>query len=114
MAVDLEPILEDLKAEHESLDAMVSGLDESAWETPTPAEGWNVRDQVGHLAFFDEQAALALMDPDAFSAQLQEIAADVGAYMDRSVVKGRELGGRGVLEWWRSARAEMLEASRDV
>ena len=114
MPVDLEQILDDLSAEHASLDSIVSELDEKTWETPTPAEGWNVRDQVGHLAFFDEQAALALADPEAFSAQLQEIAADVGEYMDRSVVKGREIGGRGVLEWWRSARAEMLETARTV
>src|SRR5687768_14912754 len=105
---DLEPILEDLRAEHAALDGMVAALDDGAWNTPTPAEGWNVRDQVGHLAFFDEQAALAVTDQEAFSTGLAEIAADVGAYMDRSVQKGRELGNQGVLEWWRRAREEML------
>lgn len=114
MPVDLGPILEDLRAEHVVLDEMVAGLDEAMWETPTPAEGWNVRDQIGHLAFFDEQAALALTDPEGFAAQLEEIAADVGAYMDRSILKGRELGGKGVLDWWRTARAEMLRSAPGV
>lgn len=109
--VDLDQILSDLRDEHDSLDSLVAGLDHAEWEKETPAEGWNVRDQIGHLAFFDEQAALALGDPEAFASQLKEIAADVGAYMDRSVQKGRELGNDGVLEWWRAARAEMLSAA---
>ena len=111
---DLDLILEDLRAEHEALDAMVADLGDGGWETPTPAEGWNVRDQIGHLAFFDEQAALALRDPDGFAVRLTEIAADVGAYMDRSVKQGRELGNQGVLEWWRKARREMLSAAREI
>ena len=111
---DLEHILEDLKAEHAALEGLVTGLDDSGWNTATPAEGWNVRDQVGHLAFFDEQAALALTDPDAFALSLKEIAADIGAYMDRSVKKGREIGNDGVLEWWRSARNDMLTASAGI
>lgn len=111
---NLDLILEDLRAEHEALDAMVADLGDDAWETPTPAEGWNVRDQIGHLAFFDAQAVLALRDPDDFATRLTEIAADVGAYMDRSVKKGRELGNQGVLEWWRGARKEMLSAARET
>lgn len=111
---DLGGILDDLSAEHGALDVLVADLDEAGWETPTPAEGWNVRDQVGHLAFFDEQAVLALVDQEAFAKALVEIAKDVGAYMDRSVQKGRAIGGKGVLEWWRSARSELLKASRDA
>ena len=109
---DLDRILADLSDEHRDLDAMVAGLDDAAWEMETPAEGWNIRDQVGHLAFFDEQASLALRDGAAFAVALAEIAADVGAYMDRSVRKGRALGNDGVLEWWRTARNDMLEAGR--
>lgn len=111
---DLDQILADLQAEHDALDGLVTDLDDSAWAKPTPAEGWNIRDQIGHLAFFDEQAALALRDQEAFAAALAEIVKDVGAYMDRSVRKGREIGNEAVLEWWRSARTEMLDSSRDV
>lgn len=111
---DLGAILADLRAEHEELDEIVADLGDEKWEAETPAEGWNVRDQIGHLAFFDEQAALALRDPEGFATQLAEIAADVGSYMDRSVQKGRELGNEGVVTWWREARAEMLEASEGI
>jgi uncharacterized protein (TIGR03084 family) len=111
---DLDQILSDLADEHAALDALVRDLSDAEWETQTPAEGWNIRDQVGHLAFFDEQAALALRDQAAFAATLEEIIKDVGAYMDRSVQKGRDLGNAGVLEWWRTARTDMLDASRGV
>lgn len=111
---DLEQILTDLAEEHRALDAMVADLDDEGWEIPTPAEGWNIRDQIGHLAFFDEQASLALSDHEAFGATLTEIADDVGAYMDRSVVKGRAIGNEAVLEWWRTARGDMIAAAREV
>ena len=76
--VDLKRIAADLGDELDELDDLVSGLTEKRWGTPTPAEPWTVKDQIAHLAFFDDQAVLALMNPDAFAASLQQIAADVG------------------------------------
>jgi uncharacterized protein (TIGR03084 family) len=111
---DLELILKDLRDEHSALDALVVDLEDAKWQLETPAEGWDIRDQVGHLAFFDEQAALAMSDKQAFSESLVEIAKDVGSYMNRSIERGRELGNQGVLEWWRSARSEMLAASEGL
>ena len=106
--VDIARISRDLEREHTDLDALVADLDHEAWATPTPAEGWDVRDQVAHVAFFDEQAMLAVREPDEFRAGLEEIAADVGAFMDRSIATGRSKSGPEVLEWWRTARADML------
>ena len=111
---DLECLLDDLAEEHRDLDALVADLDDPSWEASTPAPGWNIRDQVAHLAFFDEQATLALRDGDAFAAALVTISKDVGSYMDRSVQKGLAIGNRGVLEWWRNARSEMLDTGRDA
>jgi len=47
--VNMTTICADLKDELEALDAMVSPLDEAAWDHPTPAEGWTVRDQIIHI-----------------------------------------------------------------
>ena len=52
----LESVLADLAAEGDRLDALVSGLDEAGWRTPTPAVGWDVAAQVAHLAWTDEVA----------------------------------------------------------
>lgn len=111
---DLQSLVADLRDEHLALDDIVADLDEAGWETPTPAEGWAVRDQVGHVAFFDEQAEFAVSDPDGFAASLEEIVADVGAFMDRSVRKGREMSPTQLLEWWRGVRADMLAAFENV
>jgi len=43
-------LLADLAAEERSLDAVVADLTEDQWRTPTPAEGWDVRDEITHLA----------------------------------------------------------------
>jgi uncharacterized protein (TIGR03084 family) len=111
---NLDGIRADLVNEHQDLDRLVSGIDEAEWDVATPAEGWGVRDQISHLAFFDEQAQLAVSDPERFAATLAEIAADVGAYMDRSIKKGRSMPGADVLSWWRTARAGMLDAFVDI
>jgi uncharacterized protein (TIGR03084 family) len=107
---DLDAIRKDLDAEQQSLEDIVAGLSEKEWETPTPAEGWSVLDQISHLAFFDEQARLAVTEPEAFAGSLAEIAADIGGFMSRSIERGRTLGPAGVLEWWRSERAGAAEA----
>jgi uncharacterized protein (TIGR03084 family) len=111
---DLTMILGDLQEEHRALDALVAPLTQSMWNSSTPAEGWSIQDQIGHLAFFEEQATMALTDPDGFATNLQRIAEDVGAFMDRSIARGRELDGEGVLDWWRSARAKMLNGAQSA
>lgn len=111
---DLHALLDDLAAEHAELDAMVADLSQEGWATATPAEGWDVRDQIGHLAFFDDKARLALSDPDGFRRVLENIARDVGAFMDRSVMQGRELDPDGVLKWWRTSRGEMIASARGI
>ena len=111
---DIDALLDDLTAEHAELDAVVAHLPRQGWMTATPAEGWDVRDQIGHLAFFDDQAALALSDPDGFQKELENIARDVGAFMDRSVSQGRALEPEEVLKWWRTAREQMTVAARAI
>ena len=63
---DLSSVTSDLVAEHSDLDRIVASLERAGWDTPTPAAGWAVRDQISHLAYFDDVATLALRDPDAF------------------------------------------------
>ncbi len=56
MTTPLDEMRQDLEAEQAALDARVAPLPPAAWETPTPSEGWAVRDQITHLAFFDAVA----------------------------------------------------------
>ncbi|MGH2731089.1 MAG: TIGR03084 family metal-binding protein [Actinomycetota bacterium] len=110
MVADLKIIHRDLADEHEELDRTVADLDDAAWDTPTPAVPWTVRDQISHLAFFDAQATLAITDPDKFQASLQDAALDIDAYMNRPLEDGRALDPAQVLEQWRTRRQALLEA----
>lgn len=101
-------MLADLAAEQHALDAVISPLGDDAWELPTPASGWAVRDQVWHLCYFDGQAARAATDPDGFSAGLEAVIADPGAWEQRVVEEGRSLSPAELTDRWRAGRAELL------
>lgn len=107
---ELTEIVADLTTEHQELDALVAPLDDAMWDEPTPAEGWSIRDQITHLRFFDEQAVLAVTDPDGFARGLEEAAEDPLAFTDRPLEAARRQPTTEVLEHWRSARAAMLDA----
>jgi uncharacterized protein (TIGR03084 family) len=114
---DFDRLLADLAAEEDDLDALVAPLDASGWAASTPAEGWNVMDQIAHLASTGEWASVALTDTDAFRADLDELAADSAtrAAEVRTGLLGRRApstNGAGVLEWWRDARRAAGEAFR--
>ena len=106
--IDLKALCADLAEEHQELDVLVSGIDEATWDGATPAPGWSIRDQISHLAFFDEQAHLAVANPDAFTASLGGIT-DVDAFINDPLVRARKLPPGDVLEWWRRARLSMLD-----
>ncbi len=104
-------IVDDLVAEHAYLDSVVDALGAAEWSTRTPAEGWDVLDSVSHLAYFDERAVTALVDPVAFTAHAQEVLAH-GFGGDGDVDLGRRLGPAGLLAHWRAGREQLLAALR--
>ena len=111
VAPDLYELSADLVAEHDQLDEMVATLDDAQWDRQTPAIGWAVRDQISHLAFFDDAAALALEDPDAF-VPLSQAASDALVAGDdpmrEHLARGRAMTPGDLLEWWRRARERLL------
>ncbi len=108
MPVDLDELAADLAAETAALLAVVEQLDEDGWATPTPAPGWRVQEQIAHLAYFDEQAALAATDPGAFTRELETALADPAGITERISNRTRTLTGAEVLEWFRDSRTAMV------
>jgi uncharacterized protein (TIGR03084 family) len=103
-------LLDDLAAEQEDLDRLVAPLDDDGWSTPTPAAGWTVRDQIGHLAATEEWATVALQDPDAFRSDLARLATDAEARAEevRTGLMGRRPPpNTDVWTWWRERRTTM-------
>lgn len=107
----LTSLVDDLGAEHADLDGVVVGLALDLWDEMTPAIPWTVRDQISHLAFFDEQGALAAVDPQGFLESLKAVS-DADAFMNEPLEKGRSLAVSQLLAWWRDARTNMIRGFR--
>ncbi len=110
----LEQIEADLRSEHQQLDEMVDPLAHDEWNLETPAAGWTVRDQISHLAFFDDAAALALEDAEAFLPMSQAASDALVAGDDpmrEHLALGRSMTEEELLGWWRRARTRLLAAA---
>jgi uncharacterized protein (TIGR03084 family) len=110
MAVMLSALCDDLAAETVDLVAILAPLEEETWDAPTPAPGWSIRDQVTHLAYFDEASTVAATDPDRFRVGRQADLADVDAMVDRVTAAHRDLSGADALAWLTRARAQLIDA----
>lgn len=108
----MQQICDDFLAECDALDAVVADITEAQWDTPTPAAGWSVRDQISHLWFFDVRELMALTDPDAFAADMRELFASGGT--EASVAPGRSMTGAELLQRWRDDRTRLADVARTV
>lgn len=106
---DLPSIAADLRDEQESLDAVLAGLTPEQWDTPTASPGWTVRDQIGHLTYFDGTATLAISDEARFQASIESLMSS-GDRIE-AVTLFRELTPQELLAKWRANRAGLLEAA---
>jgi uncharacterized protein (TIGR03084 family) len=112
MPVDMAALAADLAAETAVTRALVAGLDEGGWRTPTPAVGWDIADQIGHLAYFDEAAVRSALHPDEFRAELAEAPQSVNP--DAIAARFRDLRGEQMLAWFDAARADLLETFAEL
>jgi uncharacterized protein (TIGR03084 family) len=110
----LDEIIDDLQAEQTALGKMLDSLPAEDWDRHSHSPGWSARDQVSHLAYFDESAALAITDPEAFAAEVRAFL-QAGKDMEaRYLERGRDKTPAGVLEWWRSASSALIRAARTL
>lgn len=73
--MDVTEVIADLLAEQGALDAIVAPLSAAQMALPTPSPRWTVADQLAHLTYFDGNAALAITDPEAFTASVHALIA---------------------------------------
>src|SRR3990170_7105190 len=114
MSNDLNATIDDLDAEQAALRAVLGDLTASDWDKPTHAVGWSVRDQVSHLAYFDEAATRALVDHEAFAAEVQEALQAGGDLEARYLTRGREMSPGDLLDWWRTASQALISTARKM
>jgi uncharacterized protein (TIGR03084 family) len=108
MPADLDALAADLGAETTALLTILEPLDAAGWATPTPAPGWRIQEQIAHLAYFDEAAATAARDADAFQRELEAALADPAGITERISARSRSMEPAAVLDWFLAARADMV------
>lgn len=113
---DVEELRRDLLAEQSSLDDAVSTLTAQQWSHSTASPGWAVFDQIAHLAYFDERAALAISDPERFSRDLDEMLARTATESLDEITLGplRSLSSTDLLARWRDNRRLLKDAAAQL
>jgi uncharacterized protein (TIGR03084 family) len=103
----MKEIISDLRAEQESLDALLATLTDDQWRQPTPAVPWTVQDSVSHIAYVDDIAIATSKGDNSYF----ELAFKVGlTFNEVGVEQGRTLKPSQVLAWWRKSRELMDDA----
>jgi uncharacterized protein (TIGR03084 family) len=103
-----DAVVADLGAETDSLLKLIRDLSPGEWDAPTPAAGWSIRDQVTHLAYFDDATLLAIDDPEAFAQQRGELTALGPGFPDAVAAVYRPWPGQRCLDWFERSRSALL------
>tara|TARA_Y100001970_G_scaffold166721_1_gene203952 strand:+ start:200 stop:988 length:789 start_codon:yes stop_codon:yes gene_type:complete len=112
--MDVGAVRSDLIEEQEALDQIISGISISDWDLDTASPGWSVADQIAHLAYFDNAAALAIASPDKFQESVGDL---LDMYSrgedaeDAILSPYRAMESAELLEAWREARLNLAEKS---
>jgi uncharacterized protein (TIGR03084 family) len=106
----LNPIVADLRAESDELDALVAPLADDRWDAPTPAAGWTIAHQIGHLLWTDRMALSAVTDETAFAGLLEAAAANPTGFVDAGADELAATSPAVLLADWRLTRVRLHDA----
>lgn len=104
------PMVADLQAESDELDALVSSLPEARWAEPTPALGWTIAHQIAHLWWTDRVALTAVNDAAGFAALLAAAAENPINFVDAGAEELAVTAPAELLTEWRLTRGRLHEA----
>lgn len=110
----LPALLADLADESAVLDARVAALSPPGWARPTPAPGWTIAHQIGHLAWTDDQALLAIRSPAEFTGTLRKASAVLGGAVETGAEEGAQTPPGELLARWRQGRADVLRELEEL
>ena len=111
---DAGPIVDDLRAESDELDELVAPLPENRWREPTPAEGWTIAHQIGHLLWTDRVALTSVTDEAAFGELLTAAATDPAGFVDAAAEEEARRPAADLLADWRATRHQFHAALLEV
>ena len=109
-----DPIVDDLHAESEALDALLAQLPAERWTLATPAPGWTVAHQVGHLLWTDRVALTSITDEAEFGQLVAAAQATIDTFVDDAAEQLAALPPAQLLADWRQIRTALHAALRTV
>jgi uncharacterized protein (TIGR03084 family) len=107
-------VIDDLVAEQDRLEKILSGLDEGEWAAPSAAAGWSVADVVLHLAQ-TEEAVVASAGGRDVAVPSALAAGSAGPTLDEvmnQLVQAERAAPASVFQRWRNSRAAAVAALR--
>jgi uncharacterized protein (TIGR03084 family) len=113
----MKSICRDLEAQYLELDTIVSRLNEERWFDETPFYGWTIFDQVAHIAFFDQQALLAIEDPKTFGKGAKRILQRLASEGEWPEKTNPLLGAKrpdALINLWRQVRSRLLNRLKEL
>nr|WP_090346763.1 TIGR03084 family metal-binding protein [Mycolicibacterium malmesburyense]CRL79264.1 wyosine base formation [Mycolicibacterium malmesburyense] len=102
-----EPMVADLRAESDELDAVVADLPAARWAEPTPATGWTIAHQIAHLLWTDRVALTAVTDEAAFAGLLEEAGKNPTGFVDAAAEELAATPPPELLADWRATRTRL-------
>jgi uncharacterized protein (TIGR03084 family) len=109
-----DAVVDDLQAESEALDALVARLPAERWTRATPAAGWTIAHQVGHLLWTDRVALMSITDEAAFGELVAAATATIDTFVDDAADELAALSPAQLLADWRSTRRALHASLRTV
>lgn len=104
------PMVSDLRDESDELDVLVASLPPEQWSLGTPAAGWTIAHQIGHLLWTDRVALRAVTDEPGFAAVLAEASTNPHGFVDAAAEQLASLPPAELLANWRATRTTLHEA----
>ncbi|BAX90216.1 TIGR03084 family metal-binding protein [Mycobacterium shigaense] len=104
---DPAPFVAELRAESDDLDALVAPLAAQRWADPTPAPGWTIAHQIGHLLWTDRAALKSVTDAAGFTEMLTAAAQDPGGFVDAGAAELAAVPPAELLDNWRVTRGRL-------
>ena len=105
--------VQDLRAEGDALNDLLTGMDDDYWHQATAFKNWSVWEVVAHLHFSDYLALTSLRSAAEFKPLAQQVtsARSPGAFTRQWLMQGRQqpLTGPELRQRWRSMFIEMCE-----
>lgn len=105
----MREILSDLVAEEQALDQLLQRVAIRDWTRNTTASGWSIQDIVAYLAS-SEEFALRVIEEGRAPLEESESFESIEQYAASGLERGRSMRPQDVIEWWRGARAGVVDA----